>query len=61
MEEVSTALDQLKDLKQQYVLVATKTNALHEACEQSMADQVSHKQMSTQDNCLEMINRFWSK
>ncbi|XP_030837446.1 conserved oligomeric Golgi complex subunit 3 [Strongylocentrotus purpuratus] len=39
MEEVSTALDQLKDLKQQYVLVATKTNALHEACEQSMADQ----------------------
>ncbi|XP_072180236.1 conserved oligomeric Golgi complex subunit 3-like [Diadema setosum] len=39
MEEVSTALDQLNDLKRQYVLVSTKTNALHEACEQSMEDQ----------------------
>ena len=43
MEEVSTALDQLHDLKRQYVLVSTKTNALHEACEQSMQDQVGYQ------------------
>lgn len=39
LDEVSAALDHLTDLQQQYVHVSTKTNALHEACEQSMNDQ----------------------
>lgn len=40
LDEVSSALNHLSDLQQQYVHVSTKTNALHEACEESMNDQV---------------------
>ncbi|PIK55765.1 putative conserved oligomeric Golgi complex subunit 3 [Apostichopus japonicus] len=39
LDEVSSALNHLSDLQQQYVHVSTKTNALHEACEESMNDQ----------------------
>lgn len=39
LDEVSAALNHLSDLQQQYVHVSTKTNALHEACEESMNDQ----------------------
>ncbi|XP_077988329.1 conserved oligomeric Golgi complex subunit 3-like [Glandiceps talaboti] len=39
LEEVSNALKHLEDLQRQYMFVSTKTNALHEACEQSVEEQ----------------------
>ncbi|KAL5004833.1 hypothetical protein ScPMuIL_018289 [Solemya velum] len=39
LEEVTSALDFLKGLQKQYVHVSTKTNALHEACEDLLAEQ----------------------
>ncbi|XP_072033720.1 conserved oligomeric Golgi complex subunit 3-like isoform X2 [Amphiura filiformis] len=39
LDEVSTALNHLEELQKQYVFVSTKTNALHEACEESLQDQ----------------------
>ncbi|XP_070539445.1 conserved oligomeric Golgi complex subunit 3-like isoform X2 [Ptychodera flava] len=39
LEEVSNALKHLEDLQKQYTFVSTKTNALHEACEQSVEEQ----------------------
>ena len=41
MDEVSEALGHLDQLRQKYVKVSTKTNALHEACEHLLAEQVS--------------------
>ena len=40
MDEVSQALGYLDDLRDKYVHVATKTNALHEACENLLDEQV---------------------
>ena len=40
MEEVSQALGHLNDLRSKYVSVSTKTNALHEACEHLLTEQV---------------------
>ena len=40
LDEVSGALDYLMDLQRQYINVSTKTNALHEACEHLLAEQV---------------------
>ncbi|XP_022087992.1 conserved oligomeric Golgi complex subunit 3-like isoform X2 [Acanthaster planci] len=41
LNEVSDALTNLEDLQKQYVHVSTKTNALHEACEESLQDQTT--------------------
>ena len=41
IEEVEECLEFLTVLKTDYVRVATKTNALHEACENLLEDQVS--------------------
>ncbi|XP_033638194.1 conserved oligomeric Golgi complex subunit 3-like isoform X2 [Asterias rubens] len=41
LDEVSDALTHLEELQKQYVHVSTKTNALHEACEESLQDQTS--------------------
>ncbi|XP_038049939.1 conserved oligomeric Golgi complex subunit 3-like isoform X2 [Patiria miniata] len=41
LDEVSDALTNLEDLQRQYVHVSTKTNALHEACEESLRDQTT--------------------
>lgn len=40
LKEVSGALDFLDGLHHQYISVSTKTNALHEACEDLLAEQV---------------------
>lgn len=40
LQEVSDALEHLKQLQANYVFVSTKTSALHEACEHLLADQV---------------------
>jgi len=40
VEEVEQCLEFLTVLKTDYVRVATKTNALHEACENLLEDQV---------------------
>ena len=39
-EQVEQALDHLTELRQRYVHVSTKTNALHEACENALEEQV---------------------
>ncbi|XP_064615702.1 conserved oligomeric Golgi complex subunit 3-like [Liolophura sinensis] len=39
LQEVSDALEHLKQLQANYVFVSTKTSALHEACEHLLADQ----------------------
>lgn len=41
IEEVEQCLEFLTVLKTDYVRVATKTNALHEACENLLEEQVS--------------------
>ena len=41
LQEVSGALDFLNGLHHQYISVSTKTNALHEACEHLLAEQVA--------------------
>ena len=41
IEEVEQCLEFLTVLKTDYVRVATKTNALHEACENLLEDQVT--------------------
>ena len=38
--EVNQALSHLDHLRERYVAVSTKTNALHEACEHLLAEQV---------------------
>lgn len=38
--EVTQALNHLQELQKQYVNVSTKTNALHDACEHLLAEQV---------------------
>ena len=40
LNEVSTAIDQLKQTKQKYDFVSTKTDAMHKACENLLEDQV---------------------
>ena len=40
LDEVSSGLDHLMELQRQYINVSTKTNALHEACEHLLAEQV---------------------
>lgn len=40
LQEVSGALDFLNGLQHQYISVSTKTNALHEACEDLLTEQV---------------------
>ena len=47
LNEVSSALDYLMDLQRQYINVSTKTNALHEACEHLLAEQVTVLLIST--------------
>jgi len=42
VEEVEQCLEFLTVLKTDYVRVATKTNALHEACENLLEDQVGY-------------------
>lgn len=39
IEQIETTLDRLAKLKDQYSFVSNKTNSLHEACEQMLADQ----------------------
>lgn len=39
-EQLDQALDHLIDLKERYVHVSTKTNTLHEACENALEEQV---------------------
>ena len=39
--EVTEALSHLDHLRERYVAVSTKTNALHDACEHLLAEQVS--------------------
>ncbi|XP_033099795.1 conserved oligomeric Golgi complex subunit 3-like [Anneissia japonica] len=41
LQEVSRALFHLEELQKQHVFVSTKTNALHEACEESLREQTS--------------------
>jgi len=41
IDEVEQCLEFLTVLKTDYVRVATKTNALHEACENLLEDQVN--------------------
>ncbi|XP_071951133.1 conserved oligomeric Golgi complex subunit 3-like [Antedon mediterranea] len=41
LQEVSRALVHLEKLQKQHVFVSTKTNALHEACEESLREQTS--------------------
>ena len=42
LDEVSQALGCLDDLRDKYVHVATKTNALHDACENLLDEQVKN-------------------
>jgi hypothetical protein len=39
-EQLDMALDHLTDLRERYIHVSTKTNALHEACENALDEQV---------------------
>lgn len=39
LKEINMSMEQLEMLQKEYVFVANKTNALHEACEQLLADQ----------------------
>ena len=48
LTEVGCALDYLYELKTKYVNVSTKTNALHDACEHLLAEQVLFKGRHTQ-------------
>lgn len=41
VDEVAKALQQLENLKVNYVTVATKTTALHDACENLLDEQVT--------------------
>ena len=55
--EVSTALDYLQQLEKYYVHVSTKTDALHEACEHLLAEQVRHfNTVITKAELLQLIN-----
>ena len=40
LDEANQALSHLDHLRERYVAVSTKTNALHEACEHLLAEQV---------------------
>ena len=40
LNEVTTAIDQLKQMKEKYDFVSTKTDAIHKACEKLLEDQV---------------------
>ena len=40
LEQLAVALGHLEELREKYVKVSTKTNALHEACEHLLAEQV---------------------
>ncbi|XP_076363263.1 conserved oligomeric Golgi complex subunit 3 [Tachypleus tridentatus] len=48
-DEITTSLEQLESLQKLYIFVSDKTNTLHEACEQLLADQ------ATLVNCVEVI------
>ena len=39
MKEIDTALDLFQDMKKKHSFVSTKTNALHNACQQLMDDE----------------------
>ena len=43
LEEVNKALNFLQNLQGQYINVSTKTNALHDACEDLLSEQVHLK------------------
>ena len=53
IEEVEQCLEFLTVLKTDYVRVATKTNALHEACENLLEEQASD--MSSIREVFEMV------
>jgi len=40
LREVQKVIDNLTNLEKQHVFVSTQTRALHDACEQSLHDQV---------------------
>jgi conserved oligomeric Golgi complex subunit 3 len=50
IDEVEQCLEFLTVLKTDYVRVATKTNALHEACENLLEDQASNIDVSINGN-----------
>nr|XP_039250250.1 conserved oligomeric Golgi complex subunit 3-like isoform X2 [Styela clava] len=57
--DIDQALSSLKELEHEYVFVSTKTNALHDACEQLLADQT--KLMNTAESIehdLEFFNEL---
>ena len=37
---MTSAIDQLKEMKEKYDFVSTKTDAMHKACEKLLEDQV---------------------
>ena len=42
LNEVTTAIDQLRQMKGKYNYVSTKTEAMNQACEKLLEDQVSN-------------------
>ncbi|XP_074649305.1 conserved oligomeric Golgi complex subunit 3-like [Tubulanus polymorphus] len=59
LNEVTTALDHLQELMNQYVHVSTKTNALHEACEHLLDEQTKLvNQAETIQNKLSYFNEL---
>ena len=51
VSEVSQALHFLSELKSKYVNVSMKTNALHEACENLLEEQVSGNSQLSHQSC----------
>ncbi|XP_076096896.1 conserved oligomeric Golgi complex subunit 3-like isoform X2 [Mytilus galloprovincialis] len=56
LQEVSGALDFLNGLQHQYISVSTKTNALHEACEDLLTEQT--RLMNTAENISNKLSYF---
>ncbi|XP_060583115.1 conserved oligomeric Golgi complex subunit 3-like isoform X2 [Ruditapes philippinarum] len=56
LDEVSSGLEYLMNLQQQYINVSTKTNALHEACEHLLAEQT--RLMNTAESISNKLSYF---
>ncbi|XP_064456562.1 conserved oligomeric Golgi complex subunit 3-like isoform X2 [Ornithodoros turicata] len=56
LREINTSMEQLEMLQKEYLFVANKTNALHEACEQLLADQ--SKLMNAAESIAEKLRYF---
>lgn len=58
LKEVDKVLSHLEKLEKQHVFVSTQTRALHDACEQSLQDQVLYSDLlcSTKNNLIYFLS-----